>query len=127
VAHVAREANLAFDAFLYRIGHLIERDGEPVEVGIVLGFESRIESTPRDVGRGVGDASHGSKEPPRCEPAESDCCRGCDDEAREQGTQNETERALRLTQGKDLVVVGAHRRHRHPESLVQLAVVVEPL
>ena len=55
VADVGREAGLAFDAGLHGVGHVVERSGEPVEVGIGLGGESGVEPARGDVRRRVGD------------------------------------------------------------------------
>ena len=47
VADVGGEALLAFDPFLDGVGHVVERAGEPVEVGVVLLVEPGVEAAGR--------------------------------------------------------------------------------
>ena len=55
VADVGGEAGLALDAGLHGVGHVVERVGEPVEVGIALAGDARVEVAGGDLAGGVGD------------------------------------------------------------------------
>ena len=43
VADVGCEPGLALDAVLHRVGHVVERGDEPVEVGVALGLEAGVQ------------------------------------------------------------------------------------
>ena len=55
VADVGGEAGLALDAGLYGVRHVVERVGEPVEVGIAFPGDARVEVAGGDLTGGVGD------------------------------------------------------------------------
>ena len=57
VADVGGEPGLAFDAGLHGVGHVVERVGEAVEVGVGLGLEPRVEPAGGDLAGGVGDVA----------------------------------------------------------------------
>ena len=63
VADVGCESLFALDSVLHRVGHVVERAREPVEVGVVLVVEAAAEIAGRDVARGVGDAGEGPEQP----------------------------------------------------------------
>jgi hypothetical protein len=74
VADVAGEPRLALDAGLHGIGHVVERAGEPGEIGIILGRHARVESARGEVAGGLchaGDrlqqATAGGESEERCE------------------------------------------------------------
>ena len=52
VADVAGEARLAFEAGLHRVGHVVERAGQAVEVGVVLRWHARVEPAGGDLAGG---------------------------------------------------------------------------
>ena len=63
VADIGRETCFAFDAGLDGVGHLVERTGETVEVGVGLGREAGVEPARGDLLGGVGDLAEWSEEP----------------------------------------------------------------
>ena len=65
VAHVGGEAGLALDPVLHRVGHVVERPGEAIEIRIGLGLHPGVESAFGDLTCGVGDPAERSQQPRR--------------------------------------------------------------
>ncbi len=122
MADVRGEARLALDAGLDRIGHVVERPGEPVEVGIGFGGETCVESARGDVGGGVGDLA----ERPEQATARGESEQGGQDHraqrTQQQSGQDRRQRRLRLRQRKRLEVARVVLRDVHADGDVVGAV-----
>ena len=70
VTDVGGESLFALDPLLDGVGHLVERSGQPVEVGIVLCVETRPEGAGRDLAGRVGDPGQRSQESSTRRPTE---------------------------------------------------------
>ena len=128
VAHVAGEAGLALDAGLHRVGHVVERAGQAVQVRVVLRRHARVEAAGGDLARrggrhGTTVAAVGGSPTSRAKPASSMVT------SDPMSSAVAMARRLRwvLCIGNASRYCALHRRHVHPDGHVGLAAVLEPL
>ncbi len=122
MADVGGESGLALDPRLHGVGHLVERAGEPVEVGVGLGREPRVEAAGRDLLGGVGDLAERPEQPSaRGEPeqARQDQRAG---RAEREGGEHRRERPFGRAQRERLEVAGLVGGDRHADGDVVAAV-----
>ena len=106
VADVGGEALLAFDPLLHGVGHVVERAGEPIEVGIGLLLEPRVEPTVGDVAGGVGDPRQRSQQPTAGRPPEERRQQRRQDRPDDQRRGQQPQRALGRVERERLEVPG---------------------
>ena len=106
VADVGGEAGLALDAGLHGIGHVVERVGELVEVGIALARDPGVEVAGGDLTGGVGDPTQRSQQTPTRPPPDARRQRHRDQRADDQGQQDRPQRAPGGIERERLEVVG---------------------
>ena len=104
MAHVGGEAGIALDAQLQGLGHLVERLGEDLEVGVVGGLESRVEATAGDRRSGLGRGSHRADRASRREHSEEDPEPGGDGCGKDQRQPHAAQRGVRFLETERLEV-----------------------
>ena len=70
VADVGREAGLAFEPGLHRVGHLVERLRQPGQVGVGFRRHAGVEAARGDLAGGGGDSRERSQQASAGPPAE---------------------------------------------------------
>ena len=86
---------LALDAGLDGVGHLVERVGEAVEVGIALAGDAGVEVAGGDLAGGVGDAVERAQQAPARPPADAGGQQDGDRRADDEGEEDRAQRAAR--------------------------------
>ena len=122
-----REARLALDAGLDGVGHVVERVGEPVEVGVALAHDAGVEVAGGDLAGGVGDpperAQQAAARPPAGEARQQDR----DDRPDDEREQDRAQRVLGRPEPERLEVVGVDLGDLHADADVVLVADVEAL
>ena len=106
VADVGGEAGLALDAGLDGVGHVVERVGQPVEVGVALAGDARVEVAGGDLPGGVGDPPQRSQQAPARPPPDAGGQQDRDGAADDEGQQDRAQRAFGRAELERLVVAG---------------------
>ena len=94
VADVGGEAGLPLDAGLHGVGHVVERVGEPVEVGVALAHDARVEVAGGDLAGGVGDPPERAQQPPARPPPDEARQQDRDERADDEREQDRAQRVL---------------------------------
>ena len=95
VADVGREAHLALDPRLHGVGHVVERPGEAVEVGVARRLEPGAEPAGGDLPGGVGDPAQRTQQAAAGRPAEERGEHGGHDRRRRSGSSASTAACVR--------------------------------
>ena len=127
VADVAGESGLAFQTCLHCVGHLVERAGQAIEIGVCFWRHTSIKTARCDLAGSGGDArerpEHSSACQPACEAREENGESGAQQQSRRDGL----EAALGCLHRKGLEVLSVGGRHADTNGHIWLALVLEAL
>ena len=127
VGDVGREADLALDPGLHRVGHPVERAGQQRQVGVGLGGHARVETARGDLAGGVGHPGERAQQPPARPPAEAGGEQGGHAGTDGQRGGEVAQRAVRVGEREGLEVLGVRGADVHADGQIRVAVEREAL